>query len=284
MPISQKPSANYYSVSPDYFAAMRIRLVKGRLFTERDGRGAPNVAIINEAMARRYFPGRNPVGRHIKIGGRDTWREIVGVVRDVKHVRLDAAAAPQMYEPFPYRPIPILAFVVRTAGNPMQFAVPVKRAVAEVDKDQPVSKLLTMEAAVARSIARRRFSMLLLAIAAGVILVLAAAGLYGVAAHAVAGRTREIGLRMALGATGGDIARTVLAKGLASVAMGLAAGLAASVAVARLLQHLLFGITATDAPTYAAATGVLLAAVMIAMWIPARRATRVDPIRALREG
>ncbi len=284
LPPNERPSANYYSVSPDYFAAMRIRLVKGRLFTERDGRAAPDVGIINEAMARRYFPGQDPVGKRIKMGGKSTWREIVGVVADVKHMQLDAEAPLQTYGPFPGRPTTVIAFVVRTAGSPMQLALPVKRAVAEVDQDQPVSKLLTMEAAVARSIARRRFSTLLLAIAAAVILALAAAGLYGVVSHAVAGRTREIGLRMALGATGSDIARTVLASGTAFVAAGLALGLAASAAAARLLRHMLFGITVTDVPTYAAATGILLAAVLIAMWIPARRATKVDPIKALRQG
>lgn len=166
----------------------------------------------------------------------------------------------------------------------MQLALPVKRAVAEVDKDQPVSKLLTMQAAVAQSIARRRFLTLLLAIAAGVIQVLAAAGLYGVVSHAVAERTREIGLRMALGATGGDIGRAVLASGIVSVAMGLALGLAASASAARLLRSMLFGITMTDVPTYAATTCILLGAVAIAMWIPARRAVRVDPVQALRQG
>lgn len=285
LPLNEQPSANYYSVSPGYFAAMRIRLVKGRLFTERDGRAAPDVLIINEAMERRWFPGQNPVGKRIRVSaGGNTWREIVGVVGDVKQTRLDAEAPIQMYEPFPHRPTPLLAFVIRTASDPMQLALPVKRAVAEVDKDQPVSKLLTMEAAVALSIARRRFSTLLLAIAAAVILLLAVAGLYGVVAHAVAGRTREIGLRMALGATSSDIARAVLATSMALVAVGLALGLAASAAAARLLRHMLFGITVTDVPTYAAATSILLAAVLIAMWIPTRRATRVDPVKALRQG
>ncbi|HEX6185782.1 MAG TPA: ABC transporter permease, partial [Pyrinomonadaceae bacterium] len=274
-------------VSPQYFRTMGIQLVQGRVFEEgKDRADSPVALIVSEALARRYWPGENVVGKRINPGDPNNpahWYEVVGVVKDVRQFELAADPKPQMY--FTYAQAGVFVprhLVVSTEGDPLTLAGAVRSAVWEVDKDQPVSDVQPMEVVLSESLARQRFSMLLLGIFAGVALVLAAVGLYGVMSYTVAQRTREIGLRMALGAQKGDVLRLVVGQGLKLVLVGVVLGLVASVALTRVMTSLLFGVTATDPATLVTISLVLIAVAALASYIPARRATRVDPLIALR--
>jgi putative ABC transport system permease protein len=276
-------SAHWYTVSPDYFRAMRLPLKRGRLFSETDREGAPRVALINESFAKRMFPGEDPVGRRLRIGIQgNTWREIVGVVGDVRHDGLDRDATMQMYEPQAQRPWNEMSFVVRTASPPAGLAPAVREALRGVDRDQPVSSAVTVDEIVARSTAQRRFSLLLLTMFASIALVLTAIGLYGVVSYFVSLRTREIGVRLALGATRREILGLVLRQGMTLTALGVGAGLLGALAMTRLLTGLLFGISATDPLTFAATAAMVVAVTLCATAFPAWRAARVNPGLALR--
>ena len=273
-------------ISPRYFDTMTIPLLSGRNLTDQDMATSPNVAVISEAMARRFWPNEDPVGKRFA-GGRvrsdEDWINVIGVVKDVRQFELTAEPRPQMY--ISYRQAGFFAprdLVVKTDVDPSSMAATVRKAVWEIDKDQPVSDIRTMEEILAESIARQRFSMLLLAIFAGVALVLAGVGIYGVMSYSVAQRTHEIGIRMALGAQTGAVLKLAVGHGMKLVIAGIVIGLIAAFALTRLMSTLLFGVTATDPTTFTLISLLLIAVAAVASYTPARRATKVDPIIALR--
>ena len=281
-PQGQEPSANWYAVSPDYFQTMRIPLVKGRLFTEHDDSAAQRVAVINESLARRIFPGEDPIGKQIRMGiDSKVVREIVGIVKDVKHYGLEAKFTMQMYEPYRQQPMNTMVFLLRTDTDPASLASAARRVIFSLDKDQPVSQAITLEDLVAASASQRRFNTLLIGFFAVVALVLAAVGIYGVVAYSVAQRTHEIGVRMALGAQKRDVFSLILRQGMLLVVAGVALGLAGAMALTRLISQLLFGVSALDAATFVSTSLLLAAVALLACYLPARRAARVDPMVAL---
>jgi putative ABC transport system permease protein len=278
-------STNYYSVSADYFKAMGIPLRRGRLFTTRDTKDSPRVALINETMAQKIFPDEDPIGKRITFDDRaknPEWYEIVGIVGDVKQYGLDQPTTMQTYEPYTQQTLPYMTLVVRTTGDPTNLSAAIRSEILKLDKEQPASNIKTLNEFFSTSIAQQRFSMVLLGVFAAVALVLAAVGIYGVLSYAVTQRTHEIGIRMALGAGRRDVLRLVVGRGMLLSLIGVAGGLVAAFAVTRLMASLLFGVTATDAVTFASVAGVLLAVALMACYIPARRATKVDPLVALR--
>jgi putative ABC transport system permease protein len=279
----------YRSVSPGYFRAMGIPLLRGRSFTDQDRGDAPGVVIINETLARRYFPDEDPVGKRLGFSRPTDWREIVGVTRDTRNYGLDEEVKPEAYMPLTQSAPGYLAgsisgmiLLARTASDPQGMSAAVKREVQELDKNLPVYNIKTMEQYLAESIAQRRFNMLLLAVFAGVAVTLAVVGLYGVMSYMVSQRTHEIGLRMALGAQARDILKMAVRQGLVLIVLGIGVGLAGALALTRLMSGLLFGVGATDPATFAAIVLLLAFVSLIACYIPARRATRVDPLVALR--
>lgn len=280
-PPNQEPTAWYNSVSPDYFRAMELRFIKGRSFTDSDNDKSPLVVIISETMARRYFPNEDPLGKRIGRGP-DRWREIVGVVRDVKHFGLDLETQPTMY--FPMRQVPARAMnlVVRTSGDPLGLAPSLRAQVWAGDRNLAIANLGTMNDLVSASVVQQRFILLLLACFATLALLLAAVGIYGVMSYAVTQRTHEIGIRMALGASMTEVLKLILRNGIALTLIGVAIGLAFALALTRLMTSLLFGVTPTDATTFAMVSAALVLVALVACFIPARRATKVDPLIALR--
>jgi putative ABC transport system permease protein len=273
-------------VSPSYFDTMSIPLLAGRQFTDHDSEKSPNVVMISETMARRFWPGEDAIGKRLA-SGRVTsdadWIQVVGIVKDVRQFELNVEPRPQMY--LSYRQADFFwpeDLVVRTDVEPASMAATVRKAVWEIDKDQPVSNIRTMEEILADSIARQRFSMLLFGVFAGVALLLAAVGIYGVMSYSVAQRTHEIGIRMALGAQTGAVLRLAVAYGLKLVLAGVLIGLVAAFILTRLMSTLLFGVTPTDPATFALISLLLICVAAIASYVPARRATKVDPLIALR--
>lgn len=273
-------------VSPRYFETMSIPFLSGRQFTDQDIATSPRAVVISETMARRYWPGEDPVGKRIgagRIQRPEDWIQVVGVVKDVRQFELTAEPRPQMY--LSYRQAGFFAprdLVVKTDVDPASMAATVRKTVWEIDKDQPVSNIKTMEEILLDSIARQRFSMLLLAIFAAVALILAAVGIYGVMSYSVAQRTHEIGIRMALGAQTGAVLKLAVGYGLKLVIAGIAIGLIAAFFLTRVMSTLLFGVTATDPVTFTVISLLLIFVAAVASYIPARRATKVDPIIALR--
>jgi len=272
-------------VSPDYFNTMGIALLKGRELSERDGIDSPRVVVINETMAARYFPDEDPIGKRVafdRVNNAPNWREIVGVVRDVKHSALDSDAKPEIYFPFTQFPSFFMTLVVRTSGDPLNLVAAARSEVLAVEKNQPISNVHTMEELLSNSIAQRRFNMLLLSVFAGVALLLAAVGIYGVMSYSVAQRTHELGVRMALGARSTDVLALVVKQGMTLALAGIGIGLAASFALTRILATLLYGISATDPLTFSLIALMLALVAFVACYLPARRATKVDPMVALR--
>jgi putative ABC transport system permease protein len=282
------PTAGMRIVSPDYFRTMKIPLVAGRLFDQHDDESAPEVVLINQQTARRFFSATNPIGQQVRIGvrlardARSNSKTIVGIVGDVKYGRLDAETPPELYLPYAQHAVDEFTIALRTAGDPMAFAPVLRREVAAIDRELPVAKVEPMTAVIGASIAERRFTMFLLSAFAAVAVALAAIGIYGVLAYLVSQRTQEIGVRLAIGAAPGDVARLFLREGARLAIVGLAAGFAGAAAVARALSTLLFGVTATDPATFAAVAGALALVALAAAYVPARRAARVDPMAALR--
>jgi putative ABC transport system permease protein len=283
---SERESADFGMISPGYFRALHIPLLGGRDITEADNDAAPRVVVINESFARKYFPGVDPIGRRFKPGlsttEKDTpWREVVGVVGDIRHRSLSAPTRPGYFVPYAQGLITPLRVVIRTR-NPAGIVDGLRKVIARRDPEIAVYDVKTMEEYLATSVASPRFQTRLLALFAGLGLALTAVGLYGVMAYAVAQRTREFGIRLALGARPGEVLGLVMRGGLALVAIGLAAGIVAAIFATRLLAGALYGVNRLDPATFGGVAAVLLAAGMLASYLPARRATRVDPIGALR--
>ena len=273
-------------ISPAYFETMSIPLLAGRQVTDQDTETTPNVVVISETMARRFWPGEDAIGKRLAAGrvrSDADWIQVVGIAKDVRQFELNAEPRPQMY--MSYRQADFFApedLVVKTDVEPASLAAAVRTAVWEIDKDQPISNIKTMEEILGDSIARQRFSMLLLGIFAGVALLLAAVGIYGVMSYSVAQRTHEIGIRMALGAQTGAVLKLAVGYGLKLVVAGVLIGLVAAFALTRLMATLLFGVTPTDPATFALISLLLVGVAAVASYIPARRATKVDPLVALR--
>jgi putative ABC transport system permease protein len=278
-----RPSARFAAVSAGYFRTLQVPLRQGRAFSERDAADAPGVAIVNEAMARQLWPGESPLGQRLLVGRETAPREIVGLVGDVKQDGLDAPAPPRMYLPLAQYPWPELSLTVRAAAGAKGMAAGLREAVWSVDRNQAVSEAATFSQLLAGALARPRFDMLILTVFAVLALILAALGIYGLCAYLIEQKTAEIGVRMALGAQAGDILRYVLRQGLRPVVAGGVLGLVATLAASRLLTSLLFGVRAFDLATYAVSTILLAAIALLACLLPARRASRVNPISALKQ-
>jgi putative ABC transport system permease protein len=287
----KKPSGLRYTVSPAYFQTMGIDVVKGRVFTAEDTRDSQPVTVINEVLAQRYFQNEDPVGKRLKQSPDSPSLEIVGIVRHVEHYNLDGQnpAQPQFYTNFDQTPLQTLPksvgrinLLVRTEVEPLGLASGVRTQIAALNKDQVVFNVRTMEQIVAQSVAARRFSMVLLTVFAIVALALASLGIYGMMSYTVAQRTREIGVRMALGAQISDVLRLVMGHGLKLAFIGVALGLVASLVLTRTMRTLLFGVSATDPVTFASIALLLVLVALLACFVPARRATKVDPLVALR--
>jgi putative ABC transport system permease protein len=274
--------------SPGYFQTLGIALIRGRDFNDGDVEGMLSVAVVDEGFVRRFYPNEDPIGKRIKRGGPKSdrpWKTIVGVVRSVRSQRLDTTSIPQVYFPVLQEADEMynLSFAVRAnGGEPLALAPGVRAAVLDVDHNQPVFDIKPLSEVVADSVALRRLALLLLCVSAIVALLLAAAGTYGVIAYAVTQRTREIGLRMALGAQAGEVLGLVLRRGLRLALFGVTLGLVAAFALTRLMKALLFGVSPTDPLTFVGISLLLLFVALAACWIPAWRATKIDPATTLR--
>jgi putative ABC transport system permease protein len=282
VPLAQRPIFNIQTMSPGYVETLRTRLVRGREFTERDGATDPRVIVINEAAARRFWPNENPIGRHITVGRIPQPIEIVGVLADVRNVNLAADPQPEIYLPYAQLPTSSMNLVVRTQADPRSFINAIQSQVFAVDRDQPVTAVRTMDEIVEAGAAQPRFTTSLLAGLSLTALVLAIVGIYGVIAYSVAERSQEMGIRMSLGAARGDIFRLVLRQGLSLAAVGIAIGLAAALVLTRLMESLLYRVSVTDPLTFGAGAVLFALVALAASYIPARRATKVDPIVVLR--
>jgi putative ABC transport system permease protein len=270
------------SVSPGYFRTLGIPLMKGRDFSERDKSDAPHTAIINNDLARIYFPNEDPINKRITFDDGGSWISIVGVSGDVKQLGLDSGARPEVYFPYFQAPAPTMSIVVRSASEPSGLINAVKSQIQAIDKDLPLDDAETMQKMLANSNSGRRFNMLLLIIFALVALVLAVVGIYGVMSYTVTQRTHEIGIRVAIGAQSRDVFRMVIGQGMILAMIGIAFGLVGAFALTRLMKTMLFGVEATDPATFVSIALLLTGVALVACYIPSRRATKVDPLVALR--
>jgi len=286
----ESPSANFNPVSWDYFRAVGTQIINGRQFTAQDDQDHPGVVIVNEAFVRQFFPHEKALGQRLKLSPpariwknqRLTSFEIVGIARNVKSAGLNADSEPAYYVPTTQAPLPDMKILVRTQSDPTSIAPALRKTVWSIDPNQPISEIKTMEKIVSDSIAQPRLSMLLMGLFGALALILAAVGIYGLLSYTVTQRTQELGIRMALGAQLRDVLTLVLKQGMTLAVIGQAIGLAAAFALTRLIRTLLFGVTPTDTTTFIAVAGVLTAVALLACYFPARRATKVDPLVALR--
>jgi putative ABC transport system permease protein len=284
----QDPTLETRVATPGYFQTMGIPLLRGRMFTEQDDERAPQVALISESAARKFFPNDDPIGRKIRLGwgrGKDkpnVGGEVIGIVGNVRQIGLDVEADPDIYVPHAQVANNSMEIVVRTDVPPSTLSGAVRSEVRRLDADLPIARIDTLESVVAESISRPRFYMLLVAIFAGVALLLAAVGIFGVMSYSVAQRTRELGIRIALGAGRGALRRLVVGQAMALAVGGLAIGLVAALALSSALEKMLFNLTPTDPATFASVAAVLVVVALVASWLPARKAARVDPVVALR--
>ncbi len=279
-------TADFRVVSTDYFRAMKIPLLSGRYFTEQDTADAPGVIVIDETLARRFFPNEDPLGKRIDESGSPNGRgflTIVGVVAGIKHSSLDAEPKPAMYVSYLQSPWLDMTLAVRTGGAGAEnLAGAVRQEVWALDKDQPVARVVTLESLFAKAVAPQRFQMMLVGLFAAVALLLSVVGIYGVMAYSVTQRTHEIGIRMALGAQRGDVFKLLMSQGMTQALVGIVIGLAGAFALTRLMSSLLFGVSATDPLTFGGVALLLAAVALLACYVPARRAMKVDPMVALR--
>ena len=282
--------ANFNPIGPDYFVTVGAPMIRGRQFTPLDDQDHPGVVIVNEAFVRHYFPNEDPIGRRIRPGPPvRIWREqrltsfeIVGVVRDVKSAGLQAETEPTYYLPATQAPLHDMTLLVRTTTEPTAIVPALRQTVWSIDPNQPIANVNTLEQIVSDSISQPRLNMTLMALFGALALILAAVGIYGLLSYTVTQRTREMGIRLALGAQVGDVLRLVLKQGMVLALVGQAIGLAGALALTRLIRALLFGVTPTDVTIFAAVVGVLTTIALLACYLPARRATKVDPLKALR--
>jgi putative ABC transport system permease protein len=282
-PAGQEPVTDVRVISHDYLEAMGVPLLKGRLFNEQDPSDARGRVVISETMARRHWPGEDPIGKRVRIAWDSHEDEIIGVVGDVKHYGLDSPSVRAMtYWPYARNPYGAMTVTIRTASDPRQIVNAVAAAVRRLDPDLALAAVQTMDEVVSNSMAERRLTMLLLAVFAGAALVLAALGIYGVVAYSVTQRTQEIGIRMALGARQGDVLRMIVRQAVALVSIGIAVGAAGALLLTRLMEGLLFAVTPADPVTFAAVGATLALVAALASYVPGLRATRVDPVIALR--
>ena len=282
-PDNQLPQTNYSAVSADYFKAMRIPLLAGRTFNDRDNQQSARVAIVSAELVQRVFPGENPIGRRINVAtGPENFREIVGVVGDVKQQGLVRGSSPHVYESFSQAPSNFMTLIVRGSSDPTAFVPAIRSKVLELDHELPLQRVTTLDKIISNSIRQQRFTSVVLSVFAVVALVLTVAGLYGVISYSVAQRTRELGIRVALGAQVSDVLRLVLKQGMTFVLVGEVIGIASAYALTGLIQGLLFGVTATDKATFIAVAVSLFIVALVACYVPARRATKVDPLIALK--
>ena len=285
-----RQSANFIPVGSDYFNTVGAQIVAGRGFTPQDDADHPGAAIVNEAFVRHYFPNEDPLGHRLKPSPpgriwnnqRLTSFEIVGVARDVKFAGLAAASEPAYYLPASQSPLTDMTLLVRTTADPTSIVAAVRQAVWSIDPNQPIADVKTLDQIVSDSIAQPRLNMLLMTLFGGLALLLSAVGIYGLLSYAVTQRTQELGIRMALGANVGDVLKLVLKQGMLLALIGEGIGLAAAFALTRLIRGLLFGVTPTDTTIFAGVVVVLTLTALVACWVPARRATKVDPLVALR--
>jgi predicted permease len=282
-PPGKEPFAEKRIASPGYFEALRIRILAGRVFNERDIAGAPAVVVVNQAFAQSYFPGESAVGKRVDFRwGTSGMQEIVGVVGDVREQALHQPARPAIYIPFGQRPAEWAYLLVRTAGDPLGIVPSLRREVAALDRNLPVAEVRTLEDVVAAGLAARRLAMALFGVFSGLSLVLAALGLYAVISYMVVQRRQEIGIRMALGARTEQVVRSVLSQGLALIAAGVIVGAVAALWLGRFLAGLIFGVGTTDPATFAGVALLLVMAALVASLVPALRATQLDPASVLR--
>ncbi len=273
---------NTRSVSPGYFGTLGISLIKGRDFSSRDKSDGPAAAVINDDLARIYFPGEDPIGKRITFDEGESWMSIVGIIGDVRQLGQDSSAKPEVYFPYLQVAAPSMTLVVRTASNPLNLAAAVKSQIQMIDKDLPIDNAKTMQQLLAESISGRRFNMLLLTVFAVVALVLAIVGIYGLMSYTVTQRTHEIGIRVAIGAQPRDVFRMVIGQGMILALIGVAFGLVGAFGLTRLMTSMLFGVEPTDPATFVSIAALLTGVALVACYIPARRATKVDPLVALR--
>jgi putative ABC transport system permease protein len=279
------PQSDYIPVSRNYFETMGMRLLRGRSITDADTAESAPVVVINETLAQRIWPGEDPIGKRLKPGypeSDEPWREVIGLVNDVKFNGVERETSMQTYLPYPQEPRTGVGLVVRTHGDAWAVAASVEQAIHAIDNDLTVYAIWTMDQLLGESLSQRRLTLVLLASFAVLALLMAAVGVYGVISYAVRQRTHEFGIRMALGAQARDVLRLVLSKGLKLALLGIVLGTGASLVLTRLMESLLFGVKATDLPTFAAIAVLLFGVALLACWIPARRATKVDPMVALR--
>jgi putative ABC transport system permease protein len=283
---ANRPTAFYNTVSPDLFRTMEIPVSKGRPFNAHDDQKAQKVIIINETLARRYFPGEDPIGKRMTLEDEnpkeEDWATIVGVVKDTKPLTLDGKPAPEMYMPFAQEPRRSMALMIRTTNKPESVAAAVRRNVQELDRNQLAYGLRTFDGVMSEAVAAPRFRASLLGVFAAVALILAMVGVYGVMSYAVTQRTREIGIRLTLGAEPRDALKMVMMQGAKLAAAGVAIGSVAAAALTWLIEGLLFDLRAADPVTFVTAPLLLAGAALLACYLPARRATKVDPVVALR--
>jgi putative ABC transport system permease protein len=282
-PRGRGPIVHHRVATPGYFKAIGTALRKGRLFTEQDDDRATPVVLINETVAKRFFPGREPVGERLKFGdGERGILEIIGIVADVKNDDMEERADPTVYVPYAQQTWPLMYMIVRTSQEPALLAAAVRAEVRALDRSVPVSHVKTLQRMIDNMISPKRLLTWTLGVFAAVALVLAAVGIYSVMSYVVAQRTHEIGIRLALGAGAPEILRLVIGQGLKLTLIGVAIGLAGAFALTRAMSFFLFGVTATDPLTFIGVSLLLAGVALIACWIPARRATKVDPMIALR--
>ena len=289
LPEEDRPQAEYIAASSDYFRALRIPLIKGRAFDQRDNENSPHVVIISATTAKRFFQDQDPIGKRVELyWGEPGWNEVIGVVGDIRNQSLEATVLPQIYFPSVQQPEKAstmgMKILIRTTINPTSLIDPVRERVSRLDKDQPLSQVRTMEQIIAESVGERRLATWMTGGFALVALFLAAVGIYGIMSYAVTQRTHEFGIRVALGAQPWDVLKLVLRQGMLLTLLGIVIGLGGALAVGQIIGSLLFGVTKTDLITFVSVSLLLAGAALLACYLPARRATKVDPMKALRHG